>query len=237
MCPVPNEDNLDQVCNILLDGYNLRRGPVPEDFFDLDHDDPELHVMVAHHNDWLAEIGGEREDEEEDDNEIRLDLVLDPARAQHTETVKLSDPKLDVTPVPLGMVHTKAGDVFFLERTCRRQFAQGSTNNNVDGYSITGGGANPQLCSVNVFDTVSGLFPSFEEALDRIYGLPCPDGKNVGCPFGRDLAIIRDSLGLFYLYFRTRRIAWSKDGRTFTLGVNFEFAKEQMEMKGVKFDG
>ena len=147
-----------------------------------------------------------------------------------------TDPKLDLTSPRLGMINTKDGSVLFAERIPLRRSAQGLNNNNLTIRTLPGlqkPSGRPELRFwPELAQTIRGEYPSYNEALLSLFGYP----GHAARAFDRDFAVSKEDLDLVFLTYRMQKIAWSPDGRTYTLNRGMEFARQQLEKLGVRIN-
>lgn len=169
---------------------------------------------------------------------IELNLIPVAERTDEPLCVKQTDPKLDLTSPRLGMMNGDDGTCVFLERNPVRRSAQGINHANLGIRPLPGlQGLRPERAFDLNFNpalarTMRGEYPAYQEAVEALFGLPGPAGR----AFSRDFAVTKEDLELVYLVYRMQKIGWSRDGRTFNLDRNVQFAREQLEQLGVRFN-
>jgi hypothetical protein len=156
-------------------------------------------------------------------------------------TVNQMDPLLSLRPVPLGMVNYAGDACGFLERQPVRRYAQGLRVENSSFFDITDGqergnrgpgypfdlSRSPQLAA-----TIRGEYPTLGEAMLDLAGSDKPRPCRA---FNRNLAVSLDpDLGLVYLHYRRRKIAFSDNGDTFKVSPAYTFMRETLERNQVE---
>ena len=152
-----------------------------------------------------------------------------------TRIVPQTDPLLDVSTVPLGMMNIGNSCGFVTRSPSRRQYTQGVS---LDSFSTKWIGDNPirndkKTWEKSLKETILGVYPNFHQIMNEFAG----NEKVLSRAFSRDLAIEIDrNLGLCYLCYKADTVAWSDTGDTWTLSESFRFLKETLVEKGVKLN-
>jgi len=129
------------------------------------------------------------------------ELALKPVLEGGFKRIKLYDPLLDFTPVPLGMCN-HGGGAFFLSRRPLRQFAQGLHANTLSILAIACEDKKLAILEVQTLKAkglhscILGEYPPFAECLET---LSKDDNGVDSLAFSREFAIDKD-LSLFFKY-------------------------------------
>jgi hypothetical protein len=174
--------------------------------------------------------------EEVPPEELWVRLTSISVEDEPVREVSQTDPKLDLTSPRLGMINTKDGSVLFAERTPLRRSAQGLNNNNLNVRPLPGLQRPSTRVELRFWpelaQTIRGEYPPYDEALMSLFGYPGHSAR----AFSRDFAVSKEDLDLVFLTYRMQKIAWSADGRAYTLNRGMEFAREQLEKLGVQIN-
>lgn len=147
--------------------------------------------------------------------------------------VSINDPKLEVRNLPLGYVNIY-NDALYLTRSPCRQFKQGLSSNCViiprmENRDVGAPSFKTLLGRAEFSDAMSGIYPTYREALDMIFN--DPDKKAVA--FSRRFALYRDrQLGFFELRYKGNRVAWG-DPNNFNLPSEFMYLSEVITEQGI----
>lgn len=168
---------------------------------------------------------------------IYLETYQLPAMAK-ADMLPLADPKFEYHSMRLGYVNGKNNAVY-LSRMPVRKFKQGLNDDNVSVLHLPGvaGEAQPRIRFTNLMKTVglvhmcAGEYPSFEKVLRSLQG----DNDIVSQAFDRQLALGKDGLGMFNLFYRGERVAFTEDGKVFKTSADYSYLKEFMAENGIKF--
>jgi hypothetical protein len=156
-------------------------------------------------------------------------------RLREKREVDLFDPKLNMRNIPLGYVNY-GHDALYLTRMPARRFKQGLNSENVHiprdkmfnehGDRINWGTI---YSSQGFADSMSGKFPSFEEAAKKL----ADESEFKSVAFSRVFALSRNPLGLNILLYKGNEVAWS-ESHAFKLPGNKSFLQQVIEQHGVK---
>lgn len=125
-----------------------------------------------------------------------LYFIVDKGR--RNGEINLNDPKVNMAPVPLGYTNFK-GDSFLLSRFPSRQWKVGLSRYNCSIRDMSGKQRRRNyfsafLDSANLFDTITGVYPTLQEAISII------EKKNANnVAFNRKLAINSSGQVIFSL--------------------------------------
>lgn len=146
-------------------------------------------------------------------------------RDQEGENVQIDSPLVDLTPVSLGYINQEEGKPLFASRMPIRRWKQGLNEGNlkIGGLAPQPRGARgrgPALWdSVALGLTIQGIFPSFDECLDKVESL-----MHIGSAFCRNFAIIDGTLE-----HRGRLVGVVEDGEP-VLFDQFQYLQQSLDI-------
>lgn len=131
----------------------------------------------------------------------------------------------------LGWVNSRDGKAFFVERVPARIQQHGINTSNTcvyrfnDNFALLDPGrADLARTFLNKYFKMShqGLFPSLESILSNIQ-----EGEAVA--FNRDCCVVRDELGMRWLYYKTRKVGMFSGADTVVLASKFSYLRETLQ--------
>lgn len=158
--------------------------------------------------------------EDEDSEEIVWAAIcqFSPDKAAKS-LIKVSD--LDLSPVPLGYVNSLFGAAYAY-RLPKRMWKIGLTNENFLTVSYQYGVNGCDVWSDDVVNTIYGLYPSIQEAVDRLSAGPLPS-----IAFARNFAL---TSSLLLLYNGETKVGvYNKDSKEMVLNQDFFYLKEMLQ--------